>query len=248
MLRGQTSTSRDSAPALAIRGLRYRYPGADRWTVDVPVLDVARGEHMLLSGGSGTGKSTLLQLIAGLIDPAEGSVEIAGVRVHALRGPARDRFRGRHVGFIFQTFNLLAGFSAAENVMAALMFSDLPVREHRARALELLTALGIDRPGAPVERLSVGQQQRVAVARAVACRPVLVLADEPTASLDPANAAASMDLIQDTCRAQGAALVCVSHDPAMASRFARVGRLEAGYLKPSSAQPPQPAEPLTATA
>jgi putative ABC transport system ATP-binding protein len=104
--------------------------------------------------------------------------------------------------------------------MAALMFSEIPAREHRERATALLHRLGIDRVQADPDRLSVGQQQRVAVARAVVCAPALVLADEPTASLDPDNAAGAMDLIQNACRDAGAALLCVSHDPAMQGRFA----------------------------
>ncbi|MCC6426099.1 MAG: ABC transporter ATP-binding protein [Phycisphaerales bacterium] len=226
---------RSDGPALSIRGLRFAYPDAvesgsangQRWTVNVPSLDVAAGEQVLLTAGSGRGKSTLLQLIAGLIDPAEGSVSIAGTNVHSLHGPARDRFRGQAIGMIFQTFNLLHGFSAIENVMAALMFSAIPPREHRQRAADLLKHLGIDRIDADPDRLSVGQQQRVAVARAVVCDPALVLADEPTASLDPQNAATAIELIRTVCREKNAALVCVSHDPGMAERFERRESLEA---------------------
>lgn len=213
------------SPVLEIRGLRFAYAdqpaGRAGWTVDVPSLSLVAGEQLLLTGGSGRGKSTLLQLIAGLIDPLEGTIRVAGQDVHALRGARRDLFRGRHVGMIFQTFNLLHGFSALENVMAALMFSSIPAREHRARAERLLRHLGLERVEADPDRLSVGQQQRVAVARAVACDPVLVLADEPTASLDPETAGAAMDLIQSICRERNAALLCTSHDPSMAERFAR---------------------------
>ncbi|MFM7797685.1 MAG: ATP-binding cassette domain-containing protein [Planctomycetota bacterium] len=212
-------------PALRITDLAFAFPGAD-WSLSVPVLSLAAGEHALLVGGSGRGKSTLLQLIAGLRDASAGSVEVAGVRISALRGAARDEARGRRIGMIFQTFNLLHGFSAAENVLAALMFSELPAAEHGARAEALLGRLGIPAPDADVDRLSVGQQQRVAVARALAARPALVLADEPTASLDPANAAAAMDLIQEACRADGAALLCTSHDPSLRSRFARTESID----------------------
>jgi len=194
----------------------------------MPSLTVSRGEQVLLTAGSGQGKSTLLSLIAGLMEPTSGRVEVAGTVVHSLHGAGRDLFRGRHIGMIFQTFNLLMGFSAAENVMAALMFSAVPRGVHGQRAKALLGSLGIDRPDRPVERMSVGQQQRVAVARALACGPVLVLADEPTASLDPENAGAAMDLIQNACRQTGAALLCVSHDPAMTARFARRERLAGG--------------------
>lgn len=211
-------------PALTIRSLRFRYrrdAPHDRWTVDVPALDLGRADQLLLTGGSGRGKSTLLLLIAGLLDPDEGAVSVAGESVHALHGARRDLFRGRHIGMIFQTFNLLHGFSAIENVMAAMMFSDIPAREHRSRAAALLAHLGIDAVQKEPDRLSVGQQQRVAVARALACDPALVLADEPTASLDPENALSAMDLIQGLCREKGAALLCVSHDPSMSDRFPR---------------------------
>jgi len=222
-------------PALSIRALKFRYASSDAaeaappWTIDIPTLDLAPGEHLLLTGSSGRGKSTLLYLIAGVLDlspPSTGEVRVAGRNIHALRGAARDTFRGRSIGMIFQTFHLLPGFSAVENVMAALMFSDIPAREHRTRALSLLDRLGITTPDRDPDRLSVGQQQRVAVARALACRPALVLADEPTASLDPENSAAAVELIQSVCREQNAALLCVSHDPSLPSRFARRASLD----------------------
>lgn len=214
------------SPALQIELLTFTYPGPVEpggapWSLRVPSLTLARGEQMLLAARSGVGKSTLLSIIAGLMEPATGTVRVAGQSVHALRGAVRDRFRGTHIGMIFQTFNLLLGFSALENVEAALAFSGSPRAGGGEKARALLDSLGIQRVRAPVETLSVGQQQRVAVARAVVCDPVVVLADEPTASLDPENAAGAMSLIQETCRAKGAALLCVSHDPAMWSRFER---------------------------
>lgn len=212
------------APALKITDLRFRYPRpreGEAFELRIPALVLGQGEQMLVAARSGGGKSTLLNLICGLMDPDGGSIEIAGQNIHALHGPARDRFRGRSIGMIFQTFNLLTGFSAAENVMAAMMFSAIPSSEHRSRALGLLASLGISNPHENAENLSVGQQQRVAVARAVACDPVLVLADEPTASLDPENAANAIDLIEKACQARNASLLCVSHDPAIASRFTR---------------------------
>lgn len=223
--------------ALSIRGLEFRYPGGD-WVLDIPALKLDRAQQMLLSGGSGRGKSTLLQIISGLLDPDAGEVRVDGQAVHELRGARRDLFRGRKIGMIFQTFNLLHGFTAIENVMAAMMFSEIPSREHRDRAAGLLNRLGIDRHDALPDRLSVGQQQRVAVARALACDPVLVLADEPTASLDPENATAAMDLIQEACREKGAALLCTSHDPAMQDRFERATSL--ADLSAGSAQGPAP--------
>jgi putative ABC transport system ATP-binding protein len=217
-------------PALDIRDLRFAHQGGG-FALHVPAYRLGAGEQALLAGGSGRGKSTLLQLIAGLRDVDAGSIEVAGIRMSALAGAARDRARGQRIGMIFQTFNLLQGFSALENVMAALMFGESPSAAHAARAQDLLGSLGIPDPSAPVDRLSVGQQQRVAVARALAAKPALVLADEPTASLDPENAVAAMDLIQDACRANGAALLCTSHDPAMRARFARIDSVDAFVAK-----------------
>lgn len=218
--------------ALEILDLRFRFeggPSSGPWIIDIPSLRLGRAEQLLLTGGSGRGKSTLLHLISGVVDlapPCSGRINVAGRDIHSLRGPARDAYRAQHIGMVFQTFNLLHGFTALENVMAALMFSGVPAREHRDRAASLLATLGIERTDAAPERLSVGQQQRIAVARALACSPTLVLADEPTASLDPENAEIAMDLIQNACRERGAALLCVSHDPAMAQRFARRKRLD----------------------
>ena len=219
--------SENAPPALSVRGLVFAHPGATEPTVRVAQLTVEPGEQVVLTGASGQGKSTLLHLVAGLMDPDRGSIEIAGTALSSLRGSARDRFRGRRVGMVFQTFHLLHGFTAAENVMAAMMFSDLPRAEHRARAEQLLSRLGIDRPGQAAESMSVGQQQRVAVARALACRPALVLADAPTASLDPENAAGAVAMIQEACRADGAALLCVTHDPSLVGLFDRHERLSA---------------------
>jgi ABC-type lipoprotein export system ATPase subunit len=208
-------------PALQIEQLRFRYGQSATlpWTIDIAALELGAAEQMLLTGKSGSGKSTLLYLIAGLMEPNSGTIRVAGQDVHALRGEQRDLFRGSKIGMIFQTFNLLQGFTALENVLAALMFSNIPAREHRDRAMKLLETLEIERPNQRAEELSIGQQQRVAIARAVACEPALVLADEPTASLDPENAFAAMNLIQQTCRDHGAALLCTSHDPSLVDRF-----------------------------
>jgi ABC-type lipoprotein export system ATPase subunit len=220
--------------ALEIHNLRFRYSPRETgreggWIVDIPQLTLERGGQMLLTAASGHGKSTLLHLIAGLIEPNEGVIAIDNQRINDLHGARRDLFRGSRIGMIFQTFNLLHGFSAEENVMAALMFSDakkFPRATHRQRAQQLLAHLGIDRAQADPDHLSVGQQQRVAVARAIACEPALVLADEPTASLDPEAGATAMNLIQQSCREINAALLCVSHDPSMAARFERRASLD----------------------
>jgi len=224
-----------SVPALSLRDLLFAYPGSREAIVRVRRLELGAGEQVVLTGSSGSGKSTLLHLIAGLMEPDTGEIQIAGKSLRTLGGSARDRFRGRHVGMVFQTFHLLHGFTALENVLAAMMFSDLPKGEHRERAGALLGRLGIERVHAPCDQLSVGQQQRVAVARALACRPTLVLADEPTASLDPQNAGAAVGLLKEVCREHNAALLCVTHDPSLIGLFDRHETLEALAAMPGGA-------------
>ncbi|MCZ6835979.1 MAG: ABC transporter ATP-binding protein [Planctomycetota bacterium] len=208
--------------ALRIENLKFRYHKrrkSEPWVIDIPALQMHRGDQMLLTGGSGRGKSTLLHLICGLMDPLQGETYVDGTPIHSLHGAQRDLFRGKRIGMIFQSFNLLHGFSALDNVMAALMFSTIPKGEHRKRANYMLRHLGIEHPRRHPDKMSIGQQQRVAVARAMVCDPVLVLADEPTASLDPENARIAIKLIQDICQEKNAALLCVSHDPALPERF-----------------------------
>jgi putative ABC transport system ATP-binding protein len=207
------------AHALRIKDVRFSRPHG--FGLHVPSLEVGAGEMVLLAGGSGAGKSTLLWLVAGLLRADSGTIEVAGQRIDAMRESDRDRVRARHIGLVFQTHQLLPDFTAEQNVALALMAAGEPERTHLARARDLLKALGVERTGAHVTDLSVGQQQRVAVARAIACRPALVLADEPTASLDAESGAVAMDLIQNACREAGAALLCASHDAAMQSRFSR---------------------------
>lgn len=213
-------------PAIEIDSLSFQYPGAACPVIEIDQLAIRADEQVVLTGQSGSGKSTLLHLIAGLMDPTAGTIQINGTCINRLRGSKRDRFRGHHVGMVFQTFQLLHGFSVIENILAALMFSDLPRGQHRERALGLLEMLGINTPNARIEELSVGQQQRVAVARALACSPTVVLADEPTAALDPEFANTAMDLLQEACRSVGSALVCVTHDTSLIERFDRHERLE----------------------
>mgnify|MGYP001968018603 CR=1 FL=1 len=223
-----TAPSTMTNTALRIEDLRFTHARSDgrQFTIEMQEFSLARSEEMLLVGASGSGKSTLLSLIAGLLIPERGRILIEDVNITTLSEAARDRLRGGSVGMIFQTFNLLEGFTARENIELALLFSGTPVQEHRLRTDTLLERLGIERPGAMPGELSVGQQQRVAVARALAPRPALVLADEPTASLDPLNAEKAIELIRESCRADGAALLCTSHDPSLKNVFERVEALD----------------------
>jgi putative ABC transport system ATP-binding protein len=201
------------------KGYRARGSG-ERPVIDVPTFDLPTGAHVALRGGSGTGKTTFLNLIAGIVTADAGTILIDEQRMTGLSEPRRDRLRAQRIGYVFQVFNLLQGYSAIENVLLAMSFGP---GEDRARAEALLRRVGLsdrlhDRPAS----LSVGQQQRVAIARALANRPSLVLADEPTGNLDPENSALALDLIREVCRENGAALLLVSHDSRTLQRFETV--------------------------
>jgi putative ABC transport system ATP-binding protein len=156
-------------------------------------------------------------MIAGILAPDSGEIVLDGETITGMSEAKRDRLRARQIGYIFQTFNLLQGFTALENVELGMAFAG---KVRRARAKELLSTVGLgDRMGHVPGQLSVGQQQRVAVARALANQPKLILADEPTGNLDPVRARESMALIRSVCKDQGAALLVVSHDPAMIADF-----------------------------
>ena len=213
--------------ALEIEALRksHRGPaGVAQPVIDLPELTLARGEQMALQGRSGSGKTTLLHLIAGILRPDSGRILVAGEEMASAREPVRDRLRGRAIGYVFQTFNLLEGYSALENLLLAMHFGG-KVDESLAR--RLLERVGLrDRLGHRPSQLSVGQRQRVAVARALANRPSLVLADEPTGNLDPGNAGEALALIREVCDESGAALLLVSHDDSVLAGFGRREDLE----------------------
>lgn len=193
--------------------------------LDVPRFSVADGEQMVLLGRSGSGKTTLLHIIAGIAKPDTGSVRLDGLDLTRLSEPGRDRYRATKIGYIFQTFNLLPGFTALENVLLGMTFAQ--GRRDVARARGLLERVGLAaRATHKPSALSVGEQQRVAVARALANRPRLLLADEPTANVDPANQQTIVDLIRETCREEQIALLIVTHAREVAEQFGRVERLE----------------------
>jgi putative ABC transport system ATP-binding protein len=204
----------------------YREPdGSPLPILDIREFRVAAGEQVVLMGRSGCGKTTLLHCIAGIGRPDSGVVEIDGLDITRLSEAGRDRFRADKIGYVFQTFNLLPGFSAQENVLLGMSFAGKRVES--ARAKDLLSRVGLEhrlahRPTA----LSVGEQQRVAVARALANRPKLLLADEPTANVDTAHQQQIIDLVRNTCRDENVALVMVTHTPEVAEQFERVERLE----------------------
>ena len=171
----------------------------------------------MIKGRSGSGKTTLLNLIAGVSVPTGGTIVVHGTEITALPEARRDRFRAEQIGYVFQTFNLLAAFSALENVMLAMMFARaVPRRQHRARARVILDRLGLGaRLGHKPGQLSRGEQQRVAIARALANAPPLILADEACASLDVATAREVLAILLAVCREDGKTLLVVSHDEAV---------------------------------
>lgn len=194
----------------------YSVEGVSREVVRVDSFSVASGEQVAMRGESGSGKTTFLNLIAGILRPDGGEVRIDGEMMGADEA-SRDRLRARKIGYIFQTFNLLQGYSCVENVLLGMAFGK---GADRARAVELLKRVGLsDRIDYYPRQLSTGQQQRVAVARALANSPRLVLADEPTGNLDRRNSIEALRLIRETCRETGAALLLVSHDPDVLSQF-----------------------------
>lgn len=223
-----TDTQSTTPDIITMSGVTFSWPGGREFRLDIPKFRVRRGARVLLTGPSGSGKTTLLNLICGIGAPSEGTIEILGTLLPSLSSAARDRFRAEHIGVIFQMFNLLPYGSAIDNVILPLSFA--PQRRQRVsaaggtaaeEAARLLTALDLAAPHhrAPAATLSIGQQQRVAVARALIGTPELLIADEPTSALDRSNQERFLDLLFEQLDRAGTTLVMVSHDEALAARF-----------------------------
>lgn len=213
-------------PLLEIIGLCKSFAspnGGSHKVIDIPRFSLEGRAQVALRGESGSGKTTLLHLISGILSPDAGSITLAGQVMSSTAEPQRDRLRATMIGYIFQTFNLLPGYTCLENVLLGMSFgpgADL------VRAENLLRRVGLgDRLQHRPPQLSTGQQQRVAVARALANRPQLVLADEPTGNLDSRNGVDALKLIRETCAENGAALLLVSHDRDVLSQFDQVQAL-----------------------
>ncbi|MCY2977279.1 MAG: ABC transporter ATP-binding protein [Planctomycetota bacterium] len=213
---------------LEIRDLKKSYAepsGNPLVIIDIPRLDIGAGEQVVLRGESGGGKTTLLHLISGIVTADSGSIKLDGMELNKFSESARDRIRADKMGYVFQTFNLLPGFTALENVRLGMTFARKKMNLERAK--ELMNRVGLaDRMNYMPNQLSVGQQQRVAVARALANKPRLLLADEPTANVDPANQNRIIELIQEVCRVDVVAILLVTHSDEISKRFERVERLE----------------------
>ena len=216
-------------------GIRFRWPGVRTFSLAIDDFALPRGQRVLLVGPSGAGKSTFLSLLCGIVAPSAGRLDVLGTDVTRLSNSARDRFRAEHFGIIFQMFNLLPYGSILDNVLLPLSFARAR-RERAARngtaeaeAMRLLASLGLDTAeleGHSAANLSVGQQQRVAAARALIGGPELIVADEPTSALDRDRQLAFLDLLFAEVAAAGASLLMVSHEEQLGSLFDRVLRLD----------------------
>ena len=195
-------------------------------------LEISEGEKLAIIGVSGSGKSTLLNLLGGLDDPTQGTVTLCGKRWSELNPTDRAAWRNQHIGFVYQFHHLLNEFSALENVSLPNLISGKTPAESQQEAIQLLTKVGLsDRLHHRPAELSGGERQRVAIARALACKPSLVLMDEPTGNLDPKTAEAVLDLLIALNKDLGISLVVVTHDPLIARRMDRTVRLEEGVLE-----------------
>jgi len=230
MLKSRSRATRSDIHALRMDGVDFRWPGAYDFEITIDRLIVERGERVLLLGPSGAGKSTLLSLVCGIVVPRRGVIDVLGQNLATMSTTDRDRFRAEHYGVIFQMFNLLPYASALDNVLLPLKFapvrrrraaSERPVREEAARLLAALGVHGFLATKSIAARLSVGQQQRVAAARALIGAPNLVIADEPTSALDKKTQESFLDLLFGQVEEAGATLIMVSHDERLTPRFDR---------------------------
>lgn len=207
-----------------VKHLKTRSASARGFSLRVADFSLAGASELVIVGASGSGKTTLLNLIAGIITPDEGAIHLSGTDITKLPEAKRDRFRATHVGYIHQTFNLLQGLTALENVLAAAMFASEKegTVQAKERALMLLTRLGLEKKLHQRPReLSVGEQQRVAVARALVNAPALILADEPTASVDARNAREVIDTMRSLAQSDGTSILTITHDAAVQAMFSR---------------------------
>lgn len=218
-------------PIISIRDLEFSWGNDNNPTLRIDSLEINRGEKVLIKGRSGSGKSTLLSLLSGINVVDSGTLEIKGEELKRLKSNERDLFRGDHMGYIFQQFNLLPYLSVSENILVSLIFSDIKKNkesgnlDQRVKTLLQNLALDID-PAKSVQTLSIGQQQRVAVARALIGEPELIIADEPTSALDSQTTKDLITHLFKECDRLNTTLIFVSHDDSLDSLFPRIEQLE----------------------
>ncbi len=220
---------------VTMSGVHFAWPGRNPFSLSIDTFSLPRGRRILLIGPSGSGKSTFLSLLCGIVVPQKGSIEVIGRNLSELTSAQRDTFRAEHFGIIFQMFNLLPYGSVIDNVLLPLHFAtarrervagNRPLSDEAARLLKSLGLDPADLRSSSAANLSVGQQQRVAAARALIGKPELIVADEPTSSLDRNRQVAFLDLLFAEVEAARSTLIMVSHDETLASRFDEVLRLD----------------------
>lgn len=217
--------------ALQVRDLSLRFPGQQHALFEIPALEVRPGSSLGIRGPSGAGKTTLFHCLAGIAQPSAGQIRWDDTDICNMDAQALDRWRHRQVGLIFQDFHLIDGLSALDNVLLPAHFDAWhPAAQLRQRGRELLTEVGITAFDRMAAVLSRGERQRVAFARALLFQPAIVMADEPTASLDPDHRSRVGDLLLALARAQGATLIVISHEHELLSRMDRNMTLQAGQL------------------
>ena len=235
MLIAAAKPSAATSDVIRLAKVRFAWPGRRSFSLDIESFALTAGKSILLIGPSGSGKSTFLSLLCGIVAPETGTIDILGTDITRLSSASRDTFRTEHFGIIFQMFNLLPYGTVIDNVLLPLSFA--PLRRKRAtaegraqdEAMRLLSRLGLEphlARGASAANLSVGQQQRVAAARALIGNPRIIVADEPTSALDHNRQAGFLDLLFTEVVEAGATLIMVSHDESLAARFDRVMRLD----------------------
>lgn len=205
---------------IEINDITLSYKSGDRalTVLDIPFWRIDKGAQAAIFGPSGSGKSTLLNIFAGLLLPETGTVQIAGKEINKMSETERDHFRAQHIGYIFQNFNLLQGYTALENVLIGMSFSS--IKSDKAQAKEVLKAVGLShREHHHPRDLSIGEQQRVAIARALIKKPDIILADEPTGSLDPLHTGAVIQRLREASNQAGCTLIVVSHEKDVVSTF-----------------------------
>ena len=215
------STLENTTPAVHLSDVGFAFEQGEERVLDIPFWEIARSERVFLQGESGSGKSTLLSLLSGMFVPSSGQVSVLGTAVSSLSTRERDRFRAGNIGFVFQQFNLIPYLSVLDNILLAARFAETTGVSARARAEELLIKvnLGVELHDRPAGQLSIGQQQRVAIVRALINSPELLLVDEPTSALDHRNRDSFLELLTEILSESGCAMVFVSHDPEIGKYF-----------------------------
>ncbi|GKW18408.1 ABC transporter [Pectobacterium araliae] len=216
---------------LLIQHLSVTFPDTSEAVLDIPALSIRSGERVAVMGPSGSGKTTLVNAITGMDHSGTGCVQWEKQDIWQMNEAERDRWRAQHIGLVMQDFHLFPGLNALENVLLPAQFHHWRIPEAlRQRAADLLTQVGLDTAKRPIEVLSRGEKQRVAVARALLSKPDIIIADEPTASLDAQSGEQIADLLVTLARESRATLIAITHDARLASQLSRCIQLEKGRL------------------